>query len=83
PVNLVPSGRIATGFGPSIKLSGEVFSRVLSMSNPLSAQSLVVAAGLEDEAAFLPLVIERFDRQVAPLAIAENDAAVEGVARRM
>ncbi|MBN9033191.1 MAG: aromatic amino acid lyase [Rhizobiales bacterium] len=64
PVNLVPEGRIATGFGPIIKLAGEIFSRVLSMSNPVSAQSLVVAGGMEDEAAFLPLVIERFDRQM-------------------
>ncbi|MEZ2130950.1 MULTISPECIES: aromatic amino acid lyase [unclassified Sinorhizobium] len=67
PVNLVPEGRIATGFGPIIKLAGEIFSRVLSMSNPVSAQSLVVAAGMEDEAAFLPLVIERFDRQMRAL----------------
>jgi histidine ammonia-lyase len=67
PVNLVPPGRIATGFGPIIKLAGEIFSRVLSMSNPVSAQSLVVAAGLEDEAAFLPLVIERFERQMQAL----------------
>ncbi|NLS02038.1 aromatic amino acid lyase [Rhizobium sp. P32RR-XVIII] len=67
PVNLVPKGRIATGFGPIIKLAGEIFSRVLSMSNPVSAQSLVVAAGLEDEAAFLPLVIERFERQMRAL----------------
>jgi histidine ammonia-lyase len=67
PVNLVPPGRIATGFGPIIKLAGEIFSRVLSMSGPVSAQSLVVAAGLEDEAAFLPLVIERFERQMQAL----------------
>ncbi|TCL72168.1 aromatic amino acid lyase [Rhizobium sp. BK251] len=67
PVNLVPKGRIATGFGPIIKLAGEIFSRVLSMSNPVSAQSLVVAAGMEDEAAFLPLVIERLDRQMRAL----------------
>jgi histidine ammonia-lyase len=67
PVNLVPEGRIATGFGPVIKLAGEIFSRVLSMSNPVSAQSLVVAAGMEDEAAFLPLVIERFERQMRAL----------------
>ncbi|MGV1837614.1 aromatic amino acid lyase [Rhizobium rhizogenes] len=67
PVNLVPEGKIATGFGPIIKLAGEIFSRVLSMSNPVSAQSLVVAAGMEDEAAFLPLVIERFDRQMRAL----------------
>lgn len=67
PVNLVPNGRIATGFGPIIKLAGEIFSRVLSMTNPVSAQSLVVAGGMEDEAAFLPLVIERFERQTQAL----------------
>jgi histidine ammonia-lyase len=67
PVNLVPEGRIATGFGPIIKLAGEIFSRVLSMTNPVSAQSLVVADGMEDEAAFLPLVIERFERQMRAL----------------
>ena len=59
PINLVPKGAIATGFGPVIKLAGELFARVLSMSNPVSAQAMVVAAGLEDEAAFLPLVVER------------------------
>jgi histidine ammonia-lyase len=67
PVNLVPDGVIATGFGPIIKLAGEIFSRVLSMTNPVSAQSLVVAGGMEDEAAFLPLVIERFERQMQAL----------------
>lgn len=67
PLNLVPEGRIATGFGPIIKLAGEIFSRVLSLSHPVSAQSLVVAGGMEDEAAFLPLVIERFERQVEAL----------------
>jgi histidine ammonia-lyase len=67
PLNLVPEGIIATGFGPIIKLAGEIFSRVLSLSNPVSAQSLVVAGGMEDEAAFLPLVIERFERQVEAL----------------
>jgi histidine ammonia-lyase len=67
PINLVPPGAIATGFGPVIKLAGELFARVLSMANPVSATSLVVAAGLEDEAAFLPLVVERFERQVRAL----------------
>jgi histidine ammonia-lyase len=64
PINLVPPGAIATGFGPIIKLAGDLFARVLSMAQPISAQSLVVAGGLEDEAAFLPLVVERFERQV-------------------
>jgi len=76
PINLVPKGAIATGFGPIIKLAGELFARVLSMSVPVSAQSLVVAAGLEDEAAFLPLVVERFERQVRAL---RRLAALEGL----
>lgn len=76
PINLVPRGAIATGFGPIIKLAGELFARVLSMSMPVSAQSLVVAAGLEDEAAFLPLVVERFERQVRAL---RRLAALEGL----
>ncbi len=67
PVNLVPPGRIATGFGPLIKLAGDLFVRVLSLTNPISPQSLVVADGIEDEAAFLPLVVERFERQVLAL----------------
>lgn len=76
PINLVPRGAIATGFGPIIKLAGELFARALSMSVPVSAQSLVVAAGIEDEAAFLPLVVERFERQVRAL---KRLAALEGL----
>jgi histidine ammonia-lyase len=76
PINLVPPGAIATGFGPIIKLAGELFARALSVSVPVSAQSLVVAAGLEDEAAFLPLVVERFERQVRAL---RRLAALEGL----
>ena len=76
PVNLVPRGAIATGFGPIIKLAGELFARVLSMANPVSPTSLVVAAGLEDEAAFLPLVVERFERQARAL---RRLAALEGL----
>ncbi len=34
PVNLVQPGAIATGFGPIIKLAGELFARVLTMTNP-------------------------------------------------
>jgi histidine ammonia-lyase len=67
PVNLVMTGEIATGFGPVIKLAGELFARVLTMTNPISANSIVVAGGIEDEAAFLPLVVERFERQVLAL----------------
>lgn len=76
PINLVPRGAIATGFGPIIKLAGELFARALSMSVPVSAQSMVVAAGIEDEAAFLPLVVERFERQVRAL---RRLAALEGL----
>jgi histidine ammonia-lyase len=76
PVNLVPVGAIATGFGPIIKLAGELFARVLSMANPVSPTALVVAAGLEDEAAFLPLVVERFERQVEAI---RRLAALEGL----
>ena len=76
PVNLVAPGQIATGFGPIIKLAGELFARVLTMTNPISANSMVVAGGLEDEAAFLPLVVERFERQVRAL---RRLAALEGL----
>ncbi len=64
PVNLVAPGVTATGFGPVTKLAGELFVRTLSLAPPISAQSLVVSDGIEDEAAFLPLVVERFERQV-------------------
>src|SRR5690606_9323393 len=67
PVNLVPPGAIATGFGPILKLAGELFARVLSLTGPISANSMVVAGGIEDEAAFLPLVVERLERQVMAL----------------
>ena len=67
PVNLVAPGAIATGFGPIIKLAGELFARVLTMTGPISPTSMVVADGIEDEAAFLPLVVERFERQVLAL----------------
>lgn len=67
PVNLVFPGNVATGFGPAIKLAGELFARVLSMTSPISANSMVVADGMEDEAAFLPLVVERFERQILAL----------------
>ncbi len=67
PVNLVQPGAIATGFGPIIKLAGELFARVLTMTNPVSLTSIVVAGGIEDEATFLPLVVERLERQVLAL----------------
>ncbi|MCR6673383.1 aromatic amino acid lyase [Devosia ginsengisoli] len=76
PVNLVQPGAIATGFGPIIKLAGELFARVLTMTNAISPMSMVVAGGIEDEAAFLPLVVERLERQVLAL---RRLAALEGI----
>lgn len=67
PINLVPAGSIATGLGPTLKLAGDLFTRVLSMSSAISPQALVVANGIEDEAAFLPLIVERFSVQVEAL----------------
>lgn len=76
PVNLVPPGTIATGMGPVIKLAGELFARVLALSGPVSAQALVVAGGVEDEASFLPLVVERLEQQVTGL---RHLVALEGM----
>ena len=76
PVNLVAPGAIATGFGPIIKLAGELLARVLTLTNPISMSPLVVAGGLEDEAAFLPLVVERLERQTLALW---RLAALEGM----
>jgi histidine ammonia-lyase len=64
PVNLVPAGSVSTGFGPAVRAAAELFSRALSLSAPVSAQSVVLAGGIEDEAAFLPLAIDRFEEQV-------------------
>lgn len=76
PVNLVAPGAIATGFGPLIKLAGDLYIRVQSLMAPISAQALVVADGIEDEAAFLPLVVERVERQVLAL---RRMAAIEAL----
>ncbi len=67
PVNLVAPGTVATGFGPVIKLAGDLFVRVLTLAAPVSMQSLVVAHGMEDEAAFLPLVVERLGEQIVAM----------------
>ena len=65
--NLVVPETIATGFGPILKLAGDLLSRVLADAAPVSATPLVVAGGMEDEASFLPLAVERMDRQIAAL----------------
>lgn len=67
PVNLVASDVVSSGFGPALKLVGDLFIRILALSNPLSPQHLVVANGIEDEASFLPLIIERLEEQVDAL----------------
>lgn len=67
PVNLVAPGEIATGLGPLMKLAVELYMRVQSLAVPLSAQSIVVAGGLEEEATFLPLIVERMETQVRDL----------------
>jgi histidine ammonia-lyase len=66
-VNLVPDGVISTGFGPALKLMGDLYMRVLALSAPLSPQQLAVANGIEDEASYLPLIIERLEDQVDAL----------------
>jgi histidine ammonia-lyase len=41
--------------------------RIQSLAVPISAQSIVVAGGLEEEATFLPLIVERMESQVRDL----------------
>lgn len=67
PVNLVASGVVSTGFGPALKLVGDLYVRILALSSPLSPQQLSVANGIEDEASYLPLIIERLEEQVDAL----------------
>lgn len=69
PVNLVAPGAVATGFGPALKLTGEQGARVMALSYPVSAQNLVLAGGMEDEATFLPLIVERLHQQLDALRI--------------
>lgn len=76
PVNLTAPGEIATGFGPVMKLVVELYMRVQSLAVPLSAQSIVVAGGLEEEATFLPLIVERMETQVRDL---RQMAAIEAM----
>ncbi|WP_307231239.1 aromatic amino acid lyase [Pararhizobium capsulatum] len=67
PINLVAPGEVASGLGPLMKLAVELYMRVQSNAVPLSAQSIVVAGGLEEEATFLPLIVERMEAQVRDL----------------
>ncbi|SIQ23352.1 histidine ammonia-lyase [Rhizobium sp. RU20A] len=76
PVNLVMPDRVATGMGPLMKLVVELYMRVQSLAVPLSAQSIIVAGGLEEEATFLPLIVERMETQVRDL---RQMAAIEAM----
>ena len=67
PINLAPPSGDVTGFGPALKLAGELFARAHALSQPISAQALVVADSLEDEATLLPLIVERIDQQASAL----------------
>lgn len=66
-VNLVSPGSISTGMGPAFKLVGDLCIRILALSHPLSAQQLTVSNGIEDEASYLPLIIERMEGQIDAL----------------
>ncbi|WP_275783627.1 aromatic amino acid lyase [Pararhizobium gei] len=76
PVNLVAPGEVASGLGPLMKLVVELYMRVQALALPLSAQSIVVAGGLEEEATFLPLIVERMETQVRDM---RQMAAIEAL----
>ncbi|MDO5604746.1 MAG: aromatic amino acid lyase [Paracoccus sp. (in: a-proteobacteria)] len=64
PVNLVPPGIVATGYGPVMKLALEQVVRVIDATAPVSVLNQTVAAGLEDEAAFISLTAGRLREQL-------------------
>lgn len=55
PINLVPPGINATGYGPVMKLALEQSVRMIAASAPVSVLNQTVASGVEDEAAFISL----------------------------
>jgi len=67
PVNLVPEGVTATGYGPLMKLAMEQAARISAAAAPVAPFALTLAAGLEDEALLLPLAAERLDEQAEAL----------------
>lgn len=67
PVNLVPPGVVATGYGPVMKLALEQAVRATDAAAPVSVLNVAVAAGLEDEAAFIALSAERIGDQLDAL----------------
>lgn len=69
PANLVHETTDATGFGPLVKLAGDLASRVMADMAPVSAMPLLLAGNMEDEAMFAPLIVERLNRQIAALKL--------------
>ncbi|MFV0409269.1 MAG: aromatic amino acid lyase [Paracoccus sp. (in: a-proteobacteria)] len=67
PVNLVPPGIVATGYGPVMKLALEQMVRATTASTPVSVLNQAVAAGLEDEAAFISLSAGQLHEQVTAI----------------
>lgn len=67
PVNLVPEGMVATGYGPLMKLAMEQSARIAAAAAPVAPHALTLAAGLEDEALLLPLTAERITDQAEAL----------------
>ncbi|PYF09897.1 histidine ammonia-lyase [Rhodobacter viridis] len=67
PVNLVPEGVVATGYGPLMKLAMEQSARIATSAAPVAPHALTLAAGLEDEALLLPLTAERISEQAEAL----------------
>lgn len=67
PVNLVPPGVVATGYGPLMKLALEQSARIAAAAGPVSLYNLTLAAGLEDEALLIPLAAEKIAEQLDAL----------------
>lgn len=67
PTNLVPPGVVATGYGPVMKLALEQVVRVTDAAGPVSILNQTVAAGMEDEAAFISLSAGRLREQLDAL----------------
>ena len=67
PINLVPPGVVATGYGPVMKTALEQAVRVTDAAAPVSVLNLAVAAVLEDEATFIALSAERIGDQLDAL----------------
>jgi histidine ammonia-lyase len=67
-INLVPPGRVGTGYGPVMKAAMEQSVRVAALAAPIGPLVGTLATGLEDEALLLPLVSERLGEQAEALS---------------